>query len=106
MNESPRINSLLEMLRAEPKDLFLNYALGMEYMGLFNWQFAEETFLKVLQLNSEYIPVFYQLGKLHEATGKNEVALNYYKQGLELAKAQKQTKAINEFGEAIFMLED
>jgi uncharacterized protein HemY len=106
MNESPRINSLLEMLRAEPNDLFLNYALGMEYMGLFNWQAAEKAFQKVLQLNPSYIPVFYQLGKLHEANAKNEVALNYYKQGLELAKTQKENKAINEFGEAIFMLED
>ncbi len=106
MNETSRLQQLIEMLRSEPNDLFLNYALGMEYMALNNWEEAEKAYQNVLQINPNYIPVFYQLGKLHEANAKNKEALNYYKQGLELAKTQKQTKAINEFGEAIFMLED
>lgn len=105
-NES-RIKQITELLQSEPNDVFLNYALGMEYIvDSHNYHLAETQFKKVLQLDENYIAVYYQLGKLFEAQAKNSEALNFYKTGLEKAHQQKNNKAINEFGEAIFMLED
>jgi hypothetical protein len=43
---------------------------------------------------------------LLELQSRSSEAIGYYKSGLEKAKQQKNNKAINEFGEAIFMLED
>lgn len=97
---------LLKLLENEPDDVFLNYALGIEYVAELNLPDGEACFKKVLSLNENYIPAFYQLGKLFESQLKNEEALDWFKRGLEKAKAQKDNKAINEFGEAIFMLED
>jgi tetratricopeptide (TPR) repeat protein len=101
-----RLNQVLEMLQSEPNDVFLNYALGMEYLALNEWSSAEFAFQKVIALNENHVPCFYQLGKLNEAQGLNEKALVYYNQGLSLARTQKNNKAINEFSEAIFMLEE
>lgn len=98
---------MLDLLKQEPKDLFLNYALGMEYAA--NPQTiskAEEQFKTVLSLDENYIAAYYQLGKLFEAQQNISEALVYFKLGLEKAKIKKDNKAINEFGEAIFMLED
>lgn len=107
MINAERIHMLRSMLENEPDDLFLNYALGMEYLndtsGLIQ---AKVQFQKVLVVNPQYVPAFYQLGKLCELTSEKTEAMNYYQQGLEFAKQQKNNKAINEFGEAIFMLED
>jgi Tfp pilus assembly protein PilF len=97
---------LLEMLVKEPSDLFLNYALGIEYLGELDLEQAEFQFKKVLDLDTNYIAAYYQLGKLFESQLKNTQALYFYNLGLEKAKAQKNNKAVNEFGEAIFMLED
>lgn len=104
--QSTRINKLKELLKNESDDLFLNYALGIEYQSLLNLKQAEAQFKKVIELNPEYIAAYYQIGKNFEAQSKKKEALNYYKIGLESAKLKKDFKAINEFGEAIFMLED
>ena len=107
MKSAARIDHLLSMLEKEPGDLFLNYALGMEYANdLSKVADAESQFKIVLGLDPNYVPAYYQLGKLLASVLRIPEALEYYKTGLEKAKLQKNNKAINEFGEAIFMLED
>ena len=106
MDRLNRIDMLLAMLEKEPEDLFLNYALGTEYVGELDVEQAEFQFKKVIKMDPGYIAAYYQLGKLFESQLKNTEALEFYKLGLEKAKDAKNNKAINEFGEAIFMLED
>lgn len=106
MERLSRIDMIIEMLRDEPDDLFLNYTLGLEYVAELSLNDAEFQFKKSLVLNENYIAAYYQLGKLFESQLKNTQALHYFKLGLEQAKQQKNNKAINEFGEAVFMLED
>ena len=106
MDRLNRIDMLHEMLLKEPNDIFLTYALGIEFVGELDVVQAEFQFKKVLQMEPEYIAAYYQLGKLFESQLKNTEALHFYKLGLEKAKIIKNNKAINEFGEAVFMLED
>ncbi|MBL7931542.1 MAG: tetratricopeptide repeat protein [Bacteroidia bacterium] len=107
MVNTGRIDMLYGMLKKEPNDLFLNYALGMELLNnASDLSIAKQQFQKVLNLNPEYVPAYYQLGKLCELLVENTEAMNYYQKGLQLAKQQSNNKAINEFGEAIFLLED
>lgn len=106
MDRLNRIDMLLAMLEKEPDDLFLNYALGTEYVGELDVEQAEFQFKKVIGMDANYIAAYYQLGKLFESQLKNAEALEFFKAGLEKAKALKNNKAINEFGEAIFMLEE
>ncbi len=95
------------MLLTEPNDIFLNYALGLELArNVETFSDAEMQFTKVLNLDENYIAALYQLGKLYESHKKNETALSCYRNGLEKAKILKDNRAINEFGEAIFILED
>jgi len=67
---------------------------------------AESRFKIVLELDKNYIPAYYQLGQLFTSLLRVPEALKFYSTGLAKAKEQKNNKAINEFGEAIFMLED
>jgi tetratricopeptide (TPR) repeat protein len=107
MERAGRIEMLLTMLEKEPGDLFLNYALGIEYAcDLQTVADAESQFKMVLGLDKNYIAAYYQLGKLFESMLRTTEAIEYYTCGLEKAKEQKNNKAINEFSEALFMLED
>lgn len=107
MANADRIRELNKMLQTEPDDVFLNYALGIELVSSpGSEEAAENQFKKVLELDPNYIAAFYQLGKFYEAGQRVTEALVIYKKGLEEARLQKNNKAINEFGEAIFMLED
>jgi tetratricopeptide (TPR) repeat protein len=105
MDKIDRIEALLKMLQNEPKDVFLNYSLGIEYVASGTLDLAQEQFLKVLDLEENYIPAYYQLGKLWEQKQDIENSLNYYRKGLQFAMQQKNNKSANEFREAIFMLE-
>lgn len=107
MSHTGRIEQIRNMLLKEPEDIFLNYALALELAKNNNsLNMAEQQFKKVLALNKDYIPAYYQLGKLYEEMSDNNLALSTYTIGLQKARDQKNNKAINELGEAIFLLED
>jgi len=106
MERLSRVDMILSMLKGEPDDIFLNYSLGLEYFADCCMQLAEESFKRTISLQNDYVPAYYQLGKLYEAQEKITDALDCFKQGLEYAKQQKNNKAVNEFNEAVFMLED
>ncbi len=97
---------LLDMLAKEPGDLFLNYALAIEYAAAGEHAQAEQQFLKVLDLDLAHLPCYYQLGKTYEALNRNNEAIVYYKKGLALAQQQQNKKAQGELNEALWMLED
>jgi tetratricopeptide (TPR) repeat protein len=107
MERVTRIDMLVEMLKKESGDVFLNYALALEYATDINTAGdAEQLFRRVIDKDENYIPAYYQLGKLYESTLRTKEALDIYKKGLDKATLQKDNKAVNEFGEAIFLLED
>jgi hypothetical protein len=54
----------------------------------------------------DYLPLYYQLGKLIEDAGDVEAALAVYRKGQVLAIAQYDLKTRSELEEAIWMLED
>ncbi len=107
MERMNRINSLLSFLEKEPEDPFLNYALGLEYAAdLTTVADAETQFKIVLGIDENYIAAYYQLGQLFASLLRIPESLEYYSKGLEKARLVNDNKAVNEFNEAIFLLED
>jgi tetratricopeptide (TPR) repeat protein len=106
MERLPRKELIFDMLLKEPNDVFLNYALAMEHLSAEEFKEAEAQLRKVLDIKIDYLPCYYQLGQVNEKLNNSDLALSYYKQGVELAKSQNNTKALGELNEAIWMLED
>lgn len=107
MTQVSRIQQLKDMLLLEPEDVFLNYAFALELAkDVATYSLAEAQYKRVLDFREDYVPAYYQLGKLSEMQGNTAQAVVYYKTGLQKAKEQKNRKAINELEEAIFLLED
>ncbi|MES2761088.1 MAG: tetratricopeptide repeat protein [Bacteroidota bacterium] len=106
MERLPRKELIFDMLLKEPNDVFLNYALAMEHLSAEEFKEADQQLKKVLNIKADYLPCYYQLGQVNEKLGNIDVALSYYKQGVEVATSQKNTKALGELNEAIWQLED
>ena len=106
MEKLPRKELIFDMLVKEPNDVFLNYALAMEHLSAEEFKEAEAQLRKVLNIKTDYLPCYYQLGQVNEKLDNIDIALSYYKQGVEIAKSQNNTKALGELNEAIWMLED
>ncbi len=106
MERLPRKELIFDMLLKEPDDVFLNYALAMEHISSEEYKEAENQFKKVLSINPDYLPCFYQLGQVSEKLGNTEQAILFYRQGIALAQQQGNKKALGELNEALWMLED
>ena len=94
------------MLRDEPNDSFLNYALALEYAKANNLTKAIELIEAVLTRDENYLGAYYQLGSYYELTGQKQNAISIYKKGIAIAKQQNNKKTLGELNEALMMLEE
>ncbi len=97
---------LLDVLRENPDDAFARYALALEYKKENLPSKAREVLESLRKSQPDYLPTYYQLGKLIEEDGDDERALRVYKDGLHLAIRLHDLKTRSELEEAIWMLED
>lgn len=100
-----RIQLLNDMLKKDPEDSFLSYALALEYVKSDQAK-AVELLEKVLKEKPNYLATYYQLGKLYEQSGKTQEAIEVYQKGMTLAQAQNNIKTMGELNEALLMLDD
>lgn len=105
MSHSQRINQIQKMLELEGEDIFLWYALGLEYQSISDWENAKKIFYKIIDKKSDYLPVYYQLAQLLERLNEEDEAISIYKKGMELAKQLGELKTFNELKSALEELE-
>ncbi|MBU3661961.1 MAG: tetratricopeptide repeat protein [Bacteroidetes bacterium] len=92
-----RLQKLLQMQAENAEDTFVNYAIGLEYLGSADLVAAEAWFKKVLELDPKHIPAKYQLALLLFTYGKAAEASSILEAGLNQLKDSKDLKTRNEF---------
>lgn len=97
---------LLQLLKESPNDVFLNYALALEYLSENDYEHTQHYLEKTLTLNEQYIPAYYQLGLLLAQLQQKENALQILQKGLQHAQNQKNIKTIAEFQSLITNIEN
>lgn len=90
-----RIELLKKYIEEEPNEPFNLYALGCELMHEAE-EDALEYFERLLSDFADYLPTYYQAGILQAELGEEEIALSTFEKGIELAKAQGNTKTLRE----------
>jgi len=101
-----RMELISEMLEKNPDDTFLNYAAALEYKKENKINKAMSFFRRIIDNDPDYLPTYYQLGKLLEEKNKTEEAVVIYKQGRELAKKKNDIKTLGELSEALLILDE
>lgn len=104
MEENFRILKLLEMRALKPDDPFFVYALGLEYLQKNDTTEAEKYFQETLRSFPDYLPTYYQYGKLLEEKNDPKNALAFYEKGIALAKRLGDKKTQGELESAVFLL--
>ncbi len=94
MNQT-RIDLLKKYIEEDPNDPFNHYGLACEYISE-----KPEDALRLLQEISsnfpEYLPTYYQLGKILEQQALEDEALKTYQTGILLATKQGNDKTLRE----------
>lgn len=103
---STRKELIQSMLAEDSGDPFLHYALALEWLKEDETSQAIQQLQELRKNHSEYLPVYYQLGKCLETSGDLQMAQLVYGEGIDLAKKQGERKTEGELREALMILED
>ena len=91
-----RIEKLKEFLAANPKDSFVQHALGLEYIKLGDDAAARLLFEAILAQEPGYVGTYYHLAKLLERNELVPEAIKIYEKGMEEAKKAGEQHNYNE----------
>jgi len=99
-----RLDQIQTMLSKEPADVFLNFALAMEFVKAGRLEDAVTQFKQVATLDPKYTAAYFQqgntlinLGRLHEASA-------CLREGIEIAESIGDHHAAGEMGEVLATL--
>ncbi len=101
-----RLELIEDMLRKNPKDVFLNYAAALEYYKLGEIEKAIDTLENLLRIDKKYLGAYYQLGQFYEEVEKTKKAIEVYRKGRSIAEELKDEKTFGELTEALMILDD
>lgn len=104
--DSTRLEQLKGMLKDNPDDSFLLYAIAQEYIKEDNNGEALKFFDNLLKNNPNYTGAYYHLGKLHERLGDLPTAIDTYKKGLEVTRQRAAHHDHNELKGALALIAD
>ena len=91
-----RLDKLLEFNKNEPGDPFLKYALATEYLHISQTDKALEYYEDLINNHRDYAGTYYHLGKLYEALGRKQDAINTYETGMKVTREQGNNHAFSE----------
>lgn len=101
-----RINNLLAFLEEDPEDSFVRFALAKEYEKMGTLKRALDTYLKLKEMDPDYIGLYYHLGGLYQVLKEEKKALLVYEEGINLAKKTADFHALSELHNAKTNLEN
>jgi tetratricopeptide (TPR) repeat protein len=96
-----RLEKLLEFIKEQPDDIFLKYALAMEYQGLNDIGKTKEYFEEVVKVDKNHVAAYYQLGKIFERLNDETSAISIYEKGMEAAKLKNDSRSMRELKTAL-----
>jgi predicted Zn-dependent protease len=99
-----RLERLKEMLAADPKDVFLRYAMGMELKGLDQHPECIEIFQGLMRESPPHVPSFFMAGQALVASGLIDEARAVLRDGIDEARRQKDLHAAGEMSEFLASL--
>lgn len=100
-----RLDKLLRFHESDPSDTFILFALAKEYETLSQVDKALSYYIKLKDIDPEYIGLYYHLAGLYSVLGQNQVALEHYNEGIEIAKKAGDFHAVSELQNAKVNLE-
>jgi len=105
MVEKSRLEEIKELVALEPNDTFCRYALGMEYMGISEFEEAIRHFEEVIRLDPSYAAAYFQAGLASQKNHNIPGAKEYLSKGIEVADKKGDRHARDEMRSALENLE-
>ena len=82
----PKREQIREMLKSDPDDVFLHYALAMTYVVEGDAETAVAKLQGVIDRDPDYVAAYFQQGQLLAREGEPEAARDVVTRGIEAAR--------------------
>lgn len=105
MNEK-RLAQLQDMLRSDPNDPFLLYAMAQEYVADADFSTAVDWFGRLHRDHAGYLATYYHYGLALLQLGEEEKAIEIWKEGEALALKTGDRKTAAEIRELLSDFDD
>ncbi len=99
-----RLPQLEKLLAAEPKDVFLNFAMAMELAKADRHEEALAAFTRTTEIDPKYVPAWFQRGNLLINLGRREEAKTVLSEGRRIAAENGDHHAAAEIADALNLL--
>lgn len=99
-----RKEQLEEMLKDDPKDTFLRYALAMEFVAADDLDEGLNQMDQVLVNDPQYVPAYFQKGQVLARKGDAQSAREILQKGIVVAQQVNDTHAAGEMSEFLARL--
>ncbi len=99
-SENKRIEQLLALLQSQPHDVFVQYALALEWKKEGQLDKAIQAMEQLLETRPDYLAAYYQLGHLLLDNGQHDKAISTFENGIQLAIASQDLKTLSELKNA------
>ena len=80
-----RLQKLRRLLKQDPNDPFMNYAVGLEYISKRKYKLGAQKFQKIIEKNQTFVPAYHQLGMLLLRLRKKHEAIEILQKGIRIA---------------------
>lgn len=100
-----KIEQLKDLLNDDPDNSFILFALAKEYQNAGNTAKALEYYLRLINIDPDYIGCYYHYGKLLESINEDFKAKQIYQEGISKAQAVNDLHTTSELRAALLNLE-
>lgn len=104
MKDMGRLEQLQQLVAQDPGNSRFRYMLGMELLSLGRAAEAAEALKALVEQDPGYVPAYYQAGRAFEQAGDADAARQFYRRGIEAARAAGDMHAASELEAALDLL--
>jgi Tfp pilus assembly protein PilF len=104
MKDMGRLEQLQQLVAQDPANSRFRYMLGMELLSQGRAAEAAETLRALIEGDPGYVPAYYQAGRAYEQAGDANSAREFYRRGIEAARAAGDSHAASELQAALDLL--
>lgn len=102
--QKTRLDTLAELAAKDPKNAFARYGLAMELARLGRLAEAGEAMKALAADLPDYLPTYFQAGKIFEKLARTAEARSFYERGIEVAARAGNAHARDELAAALAAL--
>lgn len=100
-----RLEQLLDLLKEQPNDSFLFFAIAKEYEKSEAYPEALDWFTQLRSIDPGYTGLYFHLGKLEEKLGHTAAARAVYEDGIRICRQAGDQHALSELQGALMNMD-